>query len=108
MRVGWLACRLGWPAFVLPFVFAWSPELLLIGKPLDVAAAIVFACAGVWLGTAAISGFFLRRLTLMRRWGAGLSALMMLAPAGHALHFAGLALGLVIVVLEFRRKEATA
>ena len=108
MRVGWLACRLGWPAFVLPFVFAWSPELLLIGKPLDVAAAIVFACAGVWLGTAAISGFFLRVLAPWRRWVAGVAAILMLAPGSHALHFAGLALGLVIVALEFRRKEATA
>jgi TRAP transporter 4TM/12TM fusion protein len=108
MRVGWLACRLGWPAFVLPFVFAWSPALLLIGAPLDIAAAILFATAGVWLGTAAISGFFLKALSPARRWGAGLAAVLMLAPAGHAVHFAGLALGLVIVALEFRRKEAAA
>jgi len=39
---------------------------------------------------------------------AGLAAVMMLAPGGHGLHFAGLALGLVIVALEFKRKEAAA
>jgi TRAP transporter 4TM/12TM fusion protein len=109
MRVGWIACRLGWPAFVLPFVFAWSPALLLIGgKPVDITQAILFSGAGVWLGTAAISGFFLNALTPARRWGAGLAAVLMLAPGGHAVHFAGLALGLVIVALEFRRKEAAA
>jgi TRAP transporter 4TM/12TM fusion protein len=108
MRVGWIACRLGWPAFVLPFVFAWSPGLLLIGKPLEIAAAIVFTIAGVWLGTAAISGFFLKALTPLRRWGAGLAAVLMLAPAEHTIHFAGLILGLVIVAFEFRRKEAAA
>lgn len=109
MRVGWIACRLGWPAFVLPFVFAWSPALLLIGgNPVDIAEAILFSCAGVWLGTAAISGFFLKALTPARRWGAGLAALLMLAPGGQVVHFAGLALGLVIVALEFRRKEAAA
>jgi TRAP-type uncharacterized transport system fused permease subunit len=108
MRVGWRACRLGWPAFALPFVFAWSPELLLIGKPLDIGAAILFAAFGVWLGTAAVSGFFIQPLAPGRRWGAGAAAVLMLAPGGHALHFAGLALGLVIVALEFRRKEAAA
>jgi TRAP transporter 4TM/12TM fusion protein len=108
MRVGWRACRLGWPAFALPFVFAWSPELLLIGKPLDIGAAILFATFGVWLGTAAVSGFFIQPLAPGRRWGAGAAAVLMLAPGGHALHFAGLALGLVIVALEFRRKEAAA
>ena len=106
MRVGWLACRLGWPAFVLPFVFAWAPGLLLIGQPLDIAAAILFTTVGVWLGTAAISGFFLKALSTPRRWGAGVAALLMLAPGGHIVHFAGLALGLVIVALEFHRKEA--
>src|SRR4029079_16211820 len=100
--------RLGWRAVVLPFVFAWSPELLLIGKPADIASAIVFACVGVWLGTAGISGFFLRPLTLTRRVCAGIAALRLLAPGGHAGHFAGLALGLVIIALEFRRKEAAA
>jgi TRAP transporter 4TM/12TM fusion protein len=108
MRVGWIACRLGWPAFVLPFVFAWSPGLLLIGRPLEIAAAILFTIAGVWLGTAAISGFFLKALTPLRRWGAGLAAVLLLAPADHTIHFAGLVLGIVIAAMEFRRKEAAA
>jgi TRAP transporter 4TM/12TM fusion protein len=108
MRVGWISCKLGWPAFVLPFVFAWSPALLLIGQPLEIAAAIVFTTAGVWLGTAAISGFFLRALSPARRWVAGFAALLLLAPGGHVGHFAGLALGLAVVALEFRRKEAAA
>ncbi len=109
MRVGWLACKLGWPAFVLPFVFAWSPELLLIGRPLDIALAIVFAAAGVWLGTAAISGFFMRRLSASKRWIAGAAALLMLSPT-HAIivPLAGLLVGAVLMTLEFRKKEAAA
>ena len=51
MRVGWLACRLGWPAFVLPFVFAWSPDFC-DRQSLDIAAAILFT--GVRLQTAVI------------------------------------------------------
>ena len=80
MRVGWIACRLGWPAFVLPFVFAWSPELLLIGQPHHIALAIVLAIGGVWLGTSAISGYLLGALSIPRRIAAGAASVAMLLP----------------------------
>jgi TRAP transporter 4TM/12TM fusion protein len=80
MRVGWIACRLGWPAFVLPFVFAWSPELLLIGKPADIALAIALAIGGVWLGTAAVSGYLVGPLSFVKRLAAGGAGVMMLLP----------------------------
>ena len=108
MRVSWVACRLGWPAFALPFVFAWSPALLLIGTPAAIGATMVFAVAGVWLGTAAISGFLLKPLSAPRRWMAGAAAALLLCPVGLALHLCGLALGAGLAVLEFRRKEAAA
>jgi len=108
MRVGWVSCRLGWPLFVLPFVFAWSPALLLIGTPLQIFAAMVFTLAGVWLGTAAISGFLIRHLSAPRRWAAGAAAVLLLCPGGLVLQLAGLALGTVLALLEFKRKELPA
>jgi TRAP transporter 4TM/12TM fusion protein len=108
MRTSWVACRLGWPAFVLPFVFAWSPALLLIGAPGEIAATMLFTVAGVWLGTAAISGFLVKALTLPRRATAFAAAVLLLAPGGFALHLIGLALGAGLAVLEFKRKEVPA
>jgi TRAP transporter 4TM/12TM fusion protein len=108
MRASWVACRLGWPAFVLPFVFAWSPELLLIGKPLAIATTMAAAVAGVWLGTAAISGFLVKPLSAPMRTAALAAAALLLSPGGLAFHLAGLALGAVIVVFEFKRKEVPA
>ena len=108
MRVSWVACRLGWPAFVLPFVFAWSPALLLIGPPAAIAATMVFCVAGVWLGTAAISGFLVKPLSAPRRWAAGAAAALLLCPSGLALQLCGLALGAALAVLEYRRKEVPA
>ncbi len=105
MRTSWVACRLGWPAFILPFVFAWSPQLLLIGKPLDIASIMLFAVAGVWLGTAAISGFLLKPLAPPVRAAAFIAAACLLGPWGLAFHLAGLALGVAILILELRRKE---
>jgi TRAP-type uncharacterized transport system fused permease subunit len=81
MKVGFAACRLGWPAFALPFLFAWSPTLLLRGDPLHVAISVITATAGVWLGSAAIAGYFLRELTPLRRLAFGAAALLLLLPA---------------------------
>ena len=74
MRVALAACRLGWPAFVLPFLFAASPALLLNGAPLRVTLAVAAAIAGVWLGSAAISGYLLRDLQPAARASLGAAA----------------------------------
>ena len=74
MRVGLEACRLGWPAFVLPFLFALSPALLLKGDPLRVSLAVAAAIAGVWLGSAALSGYLLRELRPAARASLGAAA----------------------------------
>ena len=74
MRVGLEACRLGWPAFVLPFLFAASPALLLKGDPVRVTLAVAAAIAGVWLGSAALSGYLMRELQPAARASLGAAA----------------------------------
>jgi len=113
MRVGWIACRLGWPAFVVPFFFAWSPELLLIGKPLDIALTVVFSTAGIWLGCAAIAGRLLDALTVPLRFVAGTLAVLLLVPAGafdgalvvHAIATIG---AIIFAVRELARRRRCA
>jgi TRAP transporter 4TM/12TM fusion protein len=108
MKVGLAACRLGWPAFVLPFLFAWSPTLLLRGDALDVALSVATAAAGVWLGSAGLAGYLFRELTLFRRFAFATAALLMLLPndafAGVLwLELTGLALGAALVLAETRK-----
>jgi len=115
MRVGFKAIQLGWPAFVLPFLFAWSPTLLLIGEPLAIAGAVVTATAGVWLGSAAVAGYFLQPLAPGQRLLFGAAAIMLLLP-GHGfagaiwVEVAGVVLGaaLVALALKARRIEGRA
>ncbi len=110
MRVGWTACMLGWPAFVLPFLFVASPTLLLSGNPFDVAASVVTAIVGVWLVSSALGGFFLRHLTASQRVAFGACGLLLLIPtdafAGAGLvNLAAAALGIVLVTVEIRKRE---
>jgi len=108
MKVGLAACRLGWPAFVLPFLFAWSPTLLLRGNPADVAVSVLTAAAGVWLGSAAFAGFLFKELGMVKRFAFGAAALLMLLPndafAGvFWLELTGLVAGAALVLAETRK-----
>ena len=60
METGWAACRIGWVKFVLPFMFVFSPTLLMIGKPAAIAYDAVTAFIGVYYATVGIVGYFQR------------------------------------------------
>ena len=46
MKTGWAATRLGWTAYIVPFLFVYSPSLLLQGNPFQVALAVATAVGG--------------------------------------------------------------
>ena len=61
-RTGLYAVRLGWTAYIVPFLFVASPALLLIGAPALIAWTALTAVAGIWLVTVGFVGFGLRPL----------------------------------------------
>ncbi len=111
MKVGWRACQLGWPAFVLPFMFAWSPTLLLIGTPLDIAIGVASATVGVWLGSAAIGGYLFRELGAPQRCLFAAAAIMLILPGGGFpgagwVDLAGAVLAATLIAIEWRARRA--
>jgi TRAP transporter 4TM/12TM fusion protein len=105
MRTGWEACRFGWSAFVVPFLFVLSPTLLLIGPADAVALAIVTATLGIWLVSIGMIGFFMRPLGPLMRGLFGFAGLMALIPAGAfpgavVTDIVGAALGVVLIARE--------
>lgn len=111
IRTAWEAMRFGWPAYVIPFLFVYSPSLLLIGEPVPIVLAIVTATAGVWLASIALVGYLFAPVPLWNR--------LLLAAAGGALlipsrafdgaiytDVAGAAVGLVALLAAWRRREA--
>ena len=73
--------KFGWSAYVIPVLFVFSPTLILIGAPFDIAVAILTSVAGVWLISAALAGFFSGKLSPGMRLLFGLFGLMALIPA---------------------------
>jgi TRAP transporter 4TM/12TM fusion protein len=108
MQVGWTACRLGWPAFVLPFVFVGSPSLLFVGEAAQIALTVVAAMVGVWLVSAAIGGFLFEHLSIARRLLAAAVGLTLFLPgeayAGAlAIQLAGLPAAAILIWYDWRR-----
>ncbi len=109
MRTGLEATRLGIVAYIVPFLFAFSPALLLKGSVLDVLFASTTAIAGTILISIALTGYLFRNIGRLRRLVLGLAALALLFPhVGPGVLFSwgtnviGIALATVILGPEVR------
>jgi len=83
MATGWTSMRFGWTAYVVPFLFVFSPALLLQSP--DIALTVITvatAIAGVWLMSAAMIGYFFRVMTFAVRAGVMVAGILLLIPTG--------------------------
>lgn len=78
---GWTAMRLSWCAYFIPFMFAYSPALLMDGSWLAVLAALADALLGIFMGTLAVVGYFKRRISVPLRVLCAVLAAAVLLPA---------------------------
>jgi len=111
-RTGWTGMRLAIAAYIVPFVFAFHPALILIGTAAEIILSVVTASIGVFFLGAACAGFLFRPLTWWKCGLLGAASLLLLLPkwsgAALALDGAGLALGLLIILWEWNRAGAAA
>jgi TRAP-type uncharacterized transport system fused permease subunit len=113
MRTGFEAMRFGWTAYVVPVLFVASPTLLLIGPAQDIVIAIITAAMGVWLGSIAVAGHFMRPLGPLMRLLFAVAGLLALVPAGAFVgavwtDIAGVVLGAVLIAREYRATRSRA
>ncbi|MSP88974.1 MAG: TRAP transporter fused permease subunit [Alphaproteobacteria bacterium] len=65
MRVSFLATRIALPALIVPFMFVYSPALLLQGDPLDILIAGTTTLVGILAVSIALIGYW---TTALRPW----------------------------------------
>jgi TRAP transporter 4TM/12TM fusion protein len=107
MRTGFWAMRFGWFAYLVPFIFIVSPELIMQGSPFGIVYAAVMALIGIWFMSIAMMGFFTRPLNTVFRLllaAAGLATLIPPKAFGGSLlaGLAGTAVGALIISREWR------
>lgn len=108
MKTGWTSVRFGWTAFVVPFLFVFSPSLLLQGEPLDLVIDVASAIAGVWMLSAAMIGFLIRETPAIMRIVMAVAGSALLLPPGIDasilwINAGGLTLALPVLFYELRR-----
>lgn len=113
MATGWEAVRIAWPAYLIPFLFAFSPALLLEGTFLDVAATLVTAGVGVYFVTAGFVGFLIKPLSAAMRLISITGGFCVLLPWGVApgavwINALGLAAILALAVSQMRLRPNAA
>ncbi len=103
-KTGNTAFRLGIAKALVPFVFVYSPSLLLVANGFSwdmFAITLVGAMLGIGTIGAAFSGFLLAPLSMVQRVWIGLVALLFIAP-GLSSMAAGAVLMAPVLVLQWR------
>jgi TRAP transporter 4TM/12TM fusion protein len=104
---GWFAVRIGLAGFMVPFLFVYVPNLLLVGSPIEIFWNSLVSALGVMAMAGVAMGYFGDR----NRWYESLllavGALFLLKP-GLITDLIGLSMVAVIYILQKRRHAAAA
>lgn len=92
-ETSWKAMKLGLATFIVPFMFYFSPVLLMKGENLIILQAVITAAIGVWFLAGSTEGWFGGKLALPLRLLLSGAAICLLHP-GSVTDLIGLAIGL--------------
>lgn len=112
MKTAMSAMRIGWIAFVMPFLFVTDTALLMQGSALDILLAVSAVLFGIWAVAAALSGQLIVRLDRAER-AAALAAGSTLLASCFVLQHKGLLMvaggaGVLALFAWTRRRAAAA
>ena len=102
-ETGWAAVKLGATGYIVPYMFVFSPLLLLIGSWWRVGLAVLTALIGVTCLAGSLHKYFLGHLKNWERIVLLVAAFMLIKPGGIT-DAVGVALLLVVLVGQYIRK----
>ena len=113
MATGWTAMRFGWSSYIAPFLFVYSPAILMQGSIIDIVTVTVTSLFGIWLVCAAMSGYFTRVLPLPKRILFAAAGIMLLSPHQVSefmlwINIAGAVAGIALIAAEFKARRTYA
>lgn len=110
-KTGWTATRMGWCAYFIPFMFVYTPALVMNDTIPMVVLHFALVMVGIFIGTVAVVGHCFAPVRGLWRIGYAAVALMLLVQpamfAGAAyVVAAGAALAVVVLAREVLRGRA--
>ena len=109
MKTGWASVKLALAGFILPYMFVYNTDLLLLDTPLAKAIQVaVTAAVGVFLISTAVEGFLFTKVNIVLRI-ASLIGAYLLIDSGLVTDIAGIVICAVVFVFQkAAAKKATA
>ena len=104
-KTGNTAFRLGIAKALVPFVFVYSPSLLLVAQGFDIYIffqTLISAMIGIGLIGISFSGYFLKNVPIYQRWYLGVNSLFFIAPGIHS-SILGLFLISPVIFLQLKK-----
>jgi TRAP transporter 4TM/12TM fusion protein len=95
-QTGWTAMRLGIAAYIVPFIFALHPPLILMGNAKEILIAVVTAIIGIVLLAAGCAGYLFRPLGWSKRGLLWIAALLLLLPSTSRVLLLGDLIGFIL------------
>jgi len=110
MATGWTAMRFGWSSYIVPFLFIYSPAILMQGTLWDIVTVTVTSLFGIWLICVAMTGYFTRVLPLGVRAAFAAAGIMLLSPHQVSalmlwINILGAAAGIALVAYELKARR---
>lgn len=108
MRTGVQASRLAIAAFIIPYIFVYSPEMLLIGvTPINMIVMIVTALIGIICVASGLTGYFIKSMSPLERAMFMIGGVLMITTDIRLNIVAAVLLG-IVVMLQKKGKAALA
>jgi TRAP-type uncharacterized transport system fused permease subunit len=113
MAAGWTAMRFGWASYIVPFLFVYSPALIMRASFGTIVLVMVLSIAGIWFVCAGFTGYALRVMPLGMRIAFVVTGLLLLMPFQASainawLNVAGAVLGAALFALEWKVRRTHA
>ncbi len=102
LKTGVTATRLAITAFIVPYIFAFSPEMLIIGSDApwyEIVLLVITAIAGIFILSSGMEGYLLKEMPWWQRIMALASGLCMIIP-GLLTDAIGIALIVVLLLVQ--------
>ena len=109
-KTGWAGVRLGFTAYLVPFVFVYQPELVFEGSVAAILAVFVKSALGIAILCFGVSGFLFEPLTRVERLflsAAGAAVLLAPIDSGIGLGIGGIGVAVVGFMVWRLRRQST-
>jgi TRAP transporter 4TM/12TM fusion protein len=105
MDSGWAAMKVGAAGFIIPFMFAYQPALLMIGDWPTILWSFSTACVGIALFAGGLHGYFITAASLWQRALLTAGGICLVFP-GIWTDLSGAALAAIVSASQLRQRRA--